>query len=68
MRWPKALPAGKTYPYRASTLDLLPTCLEAAGIPAGESARLDGTSFLQAVQSGVKLQSFCKLTRAMIFP
>jgi arylsulfatase A-like enzyme len=52
MRWPKALPAGKTYPYRASTLDLLPTCLEAAGIPAGESARLDGESYLQAVRSG----------------
>ncbi|MCX6624230.1 MAG: sulfatase-like hydrolase/transferase [Acidobacteria bacterium] len=52
MRWPKGLPAGKTYPYRVSTLDLLPTFLEAAGIPAGDSARLDGASFLPAVRSG----------------
>jgi len=53
MRWPGRLSAGKTYPYRVSTLDVLPTCLEAAGIPAGQqSARLDGESFLQAVRSG----------------
>ena len=52
MRWPKGLPAGKTYPYRVSTLDLMPTFLEAAGIPRDEAARLDGASFLQAVRSG----------------
>jgi arylsulfatase A-like enzyme len=52
MRWPGQLPAGKTYPYRVSTLDILPTCLEAAGIPAPASAKLDGQSVLQAVKAG----------------
>jgi arylsulfatase A-like enzyme len=53
MRWPKRLAAGRTYPHRISTLDLLPTCLDAAGIPAGRSPKLDGESFLPAVASGV---------------
>jgi arylsulfatase A-like enzyme len=52
MRWPGKLPAGKTYPYRISTLDLPPTCLEAAGIEVGASAKLDGQSFLQAAKTG----------------
>lgn len=51
MRWPGRLPAGRIYPYRISTLDLMPTLLESAGIPAS-SARLDGESFLQAAKSG----------------
>jgi arylsulfatase A-like enzyme len=50
MRWPGRLPAGTTYPHRISTLDLMPTFLEAAGISA--SAKLDGVSFLQSVRSG----------------
>jgi arylsulfatase A-like enzyme len=52
MRWPGKLPAGKRYAHRISTLDLLPTCLEAAGIPGGSSAKLDGHSFLQAARRG----------------
>jgi arylsulfatase A-like enzyme len=52
MRWPGALPAGKTYPYRISTLDVLPTCLEAAGIAAASPVKLDGESFLQAAKTG----------------
>jgi len=52
MRWPGRLPAARTYPYRVSTLDLLPTCLEAAGIPIDRSPGLDGESFLQAVKAG----------------
>jgi arylsulfatase A-like enzyme len=52
MRWPGTIPPGKTYSYRVSTLDLLPTCLEAAGIPATQSAKLDGQSFLQSVKTG----------------
>ncbi|MEX2264389.1 MAG: sulfatase-like hydrolase/transferase [Bryobacteraceae bacterium] len=52
MRWPGRLPAGKTYSYRISALDVLPTCLEAAGIRSDRSARLDGQSFLKAVQAG----------------
>jgi arylsulfatase A-like enzyme len=52
MRWPGKLPAGKTYSHRVSTLDVLPTCLEAAGIPAEPSAKLDGQSFLRAAKTG----------------
>jgi arylsulfatase A-like enzyme len=52
MQWPGQLPAGKTYPYRVSTLDVLPTCLTAAGIPVDRSQKLDGQSFLQAVKTG----------------
>jgi arylsulfatase A-like enzyme len=53
VRWPRMLPRGKVYPYRVSTLDILPTCLEAAvGKQIGEDAGLDGASFLQAVRFG----------------
>lgn len=52
MRWPGKIAAGKRYSYRVSTLDLLPTCLEAAGIPVAQSAKLDGESFLQSVRTG----------------
>ncbi|HSB13263.1 MAG TPA: sulfatase-like hydrolase/transferase [Bryobacteraceae bacterium] len=52
MRWPGRLPAGGTYAYPVSTLDLLPTFLDAARIPALPSATLDGESFLQAVKAG----------------
>ncbi|MFB3826338.1 MAG: sulfatase [Bryobacteraceae bacterium] len=52
MRWPGRLRAGTTYPYRVSTLDLLPTLLEAAGIPPSRSPKLDGESFLQAARTG----------------
>ncbi|MBL8295228.1 MAG: sulfatase-like hydrolase/transferase [Bryobacterales bacterium] len=52
MRWPGQLPAGRTYPHRISTLDVLPTCLEVAGIPVEPSATLDGQSFLQTVRTG----------------
>jgi arylsulfatase A-like enzyme len=51
MRWPGRIPAGKTYSYRISTLDLLPTCLEAAGIPVEGTVKLDGQSVLQAVRT-----------------
>jgi arylsulfatase A-like enzyme len=52
MRWPERLPAGRVYPYRVSMLDVLPTCLEAAGIPAGPLERFDGESILEAVRTG----------------
>jgi arylsulfatase A-like enzyme len=52
MRWPGKLPAGKTYRHRISTLDVLPTCLEAAGISAASPVKLDGESFLQAAKTG----------------
>ena len=52
VRWPGRLPTGKTYSHRVSTLDILPSCLDAAGIPADRSTPLDGESFLQAVKEG----------------
>jgi arylsulfatase A-like enzyme len=52
MRWAGKIAAGKTYSYRISTLDILPTCLEAAGISAGPSPKLDGQSVLQSVRTG----------------
>jgi arylsulfatase A-like enzyme len=51
LRWPGKIPAGKTYSYPVSTLDILPTCLEAAGIPVAQSAKLDGQSTLQSVKT-----------------
>jgi len=51
-RWPGRLPAGKTYPHRVSTLDILPTCLEASGVALPADTRLDGSSALAALASG----------------
>jgi arylsulfatase A-like enzyme len=47
MRWPRALPGGSQYPYVVSTLDILPTVLEAAGMDP--VAGLDGVSLLDPV-------------------
>lgn len=51
MRWPKLLTKGKIYPHRVSTLDILPTCLEAAGVEI--PGELDGARMLGAVKQGV---------------
>jgi len=40
--WPGKVPAGVTNPGMASTLDLLPTCLAAAGVPCPTDRVLDG--------------------------
>ena len=53
MRWPAQLPAARLYDYRVSTLDVLPTCLEAAGVAPPATAKLDGESVLQQVKSGL---------------
>jgi len=50
MRWPERLPKGKIYPYRISTLDILPTCLEAVGLDI--PPRLDGKNILKSVEEG----------------
>ncbi|MGQ1784884.1 sulfatase family protein [Saccharicrinis sp. GN24d3] len=49
MSWPKELPSGKLYKHRVSTMDIVPTCLEAAGIKADKSITFDGGSLLQPV-------------------
>ena len=48
MRWPGRLPEGQCYSHRVSTLDILPTCLEAAAVET--PGELDGTSMLTVVQ------------------
>ncbi|MFW6161603.1 MAG: sulfatase, partial [Planctomycetota bacterium] len=52
VRWPSRLPKGVVYPHRISTLDILPTCLEAAGVEPPADADLDGASFLGAMAGG----------------
>ncbi|HEV7282438.1 MAG TPA: sulfatase [Pirellulaceae bacterium] len=48
IRWPAALPAGKTVDSPVSTLDLMPTLAKAAGAKAPES--LDGVDLLPLLQ------------------
>ncbi len=50
MRWPGVFSEGQLYPYRISTYDILPTCLEASGV--GVPDGLDGQSMLEAVRTG----------------
>jgi arylsulfatase A-like enzyme len=54
-RWPKNLPKGKTYPHRVSTLDIIPTCLEAASAQMPKD--LDGASMLKALRQGIPAPS-----------
>lgn len=50
VKWPGYLPAGIRYDYRITTLDILPSCLEAAGLPPGGIQGLDGASFMDALK------------------
>jgi arylsulfatase A-like enzyme len=47
MRFPSRLPQGKVYPHVISSLDIVPTCLEAAGIGLPPDNSLDGLSLYQ---------------------
>lgn len=49
MRWPAYLAKGKTYHHCISTLDILPTCLEVAGIATPKN--IDGQSLLAAIKA-----------------
>lgn len=49
-RWPGRVPAGQTTDAVVSTIDFMPTLLEAAGAPLPENAALDGTSFLPVLE------------------
>jgi arylsulfatase A-like enzyme len=53
LSWPGKLPENTTYQYRVSALDIVPTCLEAAGIKNAGSDEFDGTSLLQPVRENV---------------
>lgn len=48
--WPKKLPKSALYQHRVSALDILPTCLEAAGIAHDEFTQLDGVSLLGPIR------------------
>lgn len=50
MRWPGHIPAGVEYRGGVTTLDLMPSILEAAGIPL--PSRLEGLSRLAEIRSG----------------
>ncbi|KJF41722.1 sulfatase family protein [Draconibacterium sediminis] len=47
--WPKSLPQGKLYQYRVSALDIVPTCLQAAGIASNESDTFDGSGLIYPI-------------------
>jgi arylsulfatase A-like enzyme len=51
-RWPGRLPSGSIYPYVVSTLDVVPTALEAALVPDAP-ADLDGFPLIDPVVAGV---------------
>jgi len=51
--WPKTLPQGKLYQHRVSAMDIVPTCLEAAGITPDESIKFDGNSLISPIEKDV---------------
>ncbi len=51
--WPKSLPQGKLYSYRVSALDIVPTCLEAAGIMLNDSIVFDGHSLITPIKKNI---------------
>lgn len=50
--WPKLLPKGKLYQHRVSAMDILPTCLDAAGIAVNEF-EFDGNSLIDPIKKDV---------------
>lgn len=53
LRWPGQVPAGGIYPYPISTLDLLPTFVQAAGGKASTIEGLDGVDLLPYLQGRI---------------
>ncbi len=49
MSWPAAVKGGRTFNPPVSTLDILPTCLAAAGLPIPSSPKLDGFNLLPLI-------------------
>nr|WP_319509495.1 sulfatase-like hydrolase/transferase [uncultured Draconibacterium sp.] len=47
--WPKSVPQGKLYRHRVSAFDIVPTCLQAAGIVSNELAAFDGSSLIYPI-------------------
>ncbi len=48
--WPGKFPEGKLYQHRVSAFDIVPTCLEAAGITNDDSLQFDGKSIIGPVK------------------
>jgi arylsulfatase A-like enzyme len=55
MRWPDVIEAGSRMTSIMSAMDVFPTLVEAAGIPAGNQFDLDGRSLWPAIVSGKTL-------------
>lgn len=53
MSWPKELPKGTLYQHRATAFDIVPTCLEAAGITIPDSLQLDGNSLIDPIKEDI---------------
>ncbi len=51
LSWPGVLPAGTLYNYRVSALDIMPTCLAAAGVPLEQNSVYDGHNMLKALST-----------------
>jgi arylsulfatase A-like enzyme len=54
MQWKGTLPAGKVYEHPIIQLDLLPTCLAAAGSKVMPRAKLDGVNLLPYLTGDIK--------------
>ncbi len=68
--WPGVIEAGATSQAMASTLDVLPTCCELAGVPAPDDRALDGVTLLPILEGGVGLRAampFWRGTRLMAY-
>lgn len=55
LQWKDVLPAGKTFDDPVISLDLTPTFLAAAGLPAPADAKLDGVNLLPALSGKERL-------------
>jgi arylsulfatase A-like enzyme len=51
--WPAKLPQGQLYSHRVSGMDIVPTCLEAAGIKPDQSISFDGSSIIHPVKNSL---------------
>ena len=53
--WPGVIPAGKTYDEPVASMDIMPTILEAAGVPLPKDQPTDGLSLLKQLKTGAAL-------------
>ncbi|MCU4157758.1 sulfatase-like hydrolase/transferase [Carboxylicivirga sp. A043] len=47
--WPEGLPKNKLYQHRVSAMDIMPTCLEAAGVNMHGDYEFDGCSLIEPI-------------------